>query len=129
MWGGIELTTEGGSADVDMFVGSVDDEGGFLGANSYGGRNNSREEGRGVFEQNGKTYVVLRSDSDLLVLGDSSYVSAGGTFYLVVGVIGCKPVNIDFVNPTDLTCYNDSSGSLVVIASGGFGGSLQVFHG
>ena len=36
---------------------------------------------RSIFENNGKTYTVLRSDSDLLVLGDSSYVSAGGVFY------------------------------------------------
>lgn len=121
MWGGIELTANGSPSDVDMFVGVLDENGAFLGANSYGGRNDSREEGRAVFENNGKTYTVLRSDSDLIELGDSSYVSGGGVFYLILGVIGCQTVNIDLVNPTDLTCYNDSSGSIVVIASGGFG--------
>ena len=125
MWGGIELTAGGGASDVDMFIAYYSESGELLGANSYGGRLNSREEGRRVFEINGATYTVLRSDADLLVLGDSSYVSPGGVFYLVVGSIGCRPVNVDFANPTDLSCYDDSTGSLVIIASGGFGGPYK----
>ena len=39
-----------------------------------------------------------------------------------LGVIGCDPISIDNAIPTDVTtCYGDSTGSIQVSASGGFG--------
>ena len=63
---------------------------------------------------------------DLLVLGDSIYTSSGDYFYVALGIIGCLPITVNDPVPTDVTtCAGDSSGSVVVSASGGFGAPWQ----
>ncbi|HDR68399.1 MAG TPA: T9SS type A sorting domain-containing protein, partial [Bacteroidaceae bacterium] len=124
-WGGIQLTTKA-TNDVDMFFGSLDPEGNYRSANRYGGRNNSWEEARDLFYDSDNLYTVMRSNSDLLVLGDSIYTSTTGKFYAVMGVIGCLPIFIDTVYVTDVTgCYGDQTGTISIFASGGFGSPFR----
>ncbi len=119
-WGGIELSTNG-TLDQDMFYGSLDLDGNYRSANSYSGRNNSSEEARAIFNDEDQLFTVIRSNSDLLVLGDSIYTSTTGKYYIVVGVIGCLPIGYDNVDITDIECNGDSTGIISVLASGGFG--------
>ena len=115
-WGGIELTTNG-LADQDMFTGIIDLEGNYRSANSFGGTNNSSEAGIAVFNTTDAVYQVIRSNSELLVLGDSSYTSTSGFNYIVIGVVGCLPIAIEKVTLSDdnlLTCYGDSLESIEI---------------
>ncbi|MCF8346874.1 MAG: SprB repeat-containing protein, partial [Bacteroidales bacterium] len=124
-WGGIELTSKG-PADQDMFYGSLDLNGNYRSASNYGGRNNSVEEGREIFNKSGELSTVIRSNSDLLILGDSIYLNPAKTYLVAVGTIGCLPINYDYVNETDITaCYGDETGAISIGASGGFGGPYQ----
>jgi len=55
-------------------------------------------------------------------LGDSTYISSTGKFYVALGIIGCNPISVDNVIVQDVnTCYGDSTGSLQILATGGFG--------
>ncbi|MBN1131775.1 MAG: T9SS type A sorting domain-containing protein [Bacteroidales bacterium] len=120
-WGGIQLTTKGPS-DVDMFFGSMDPEGNYRTANSYFGRSNSWEEARDLFYDSNNLYTVMRSNSDLLVLGDSIYTSTTGKYYAVMGVLGCLPIAVDTAFTVDVNgCYGDCNGKISLLASGGFG--------
>ncbi|MBN1415445.1 MAG: T9SS type A sorting domain-containing protein [Bacteroidales bacterium] len=124
-WGGIELHTKGLN-DRDMFIGNIDESGNYRSANSYSGRNYSEEDARSIFVSGEKLYTVIRSNSDLLVLGDSIYTSSGDYFYVALGIIGCLPISIDNVIVNDVnTCYGDSTGSLQILATGGFGSPFQ----
>ncbi len=124
-WGGIQLTTEG-TADVDMFSGAIDADGNYRSVNSFGGRSNSTEQGYAVLNTPSGLYSIIRSNSDLIVLGDSIYTSSTGKFYIVGGIIGCLPISVDDVIVQDVsTCYGDSTGSLQILASGGFGSPWQ----
>ncbi|MEN8193438.1 MAG: T9SS type A sorting domain-containing protein [Bacteroidota bacterium] len=124
-WGGIQLFSNG-ETDQDMFIASIDSEGNYRNANSFSGRNNSSESGQGVFNTTDNLYSVIHSNSDLLVIGDSIYTSTTGSFYIVMGVIGCLPISIDNIIKQDVsTCYGDSTGSLQVLATGGFGAPWQ----
>ena len=106
-WGGIELTTTG-DTDTDMFVGQLDSDGNYRSANSYAGRNNSWEEARATFIDEENTYVVIRTDSDLIILGDSIYTTSGDYFYVAFGVIGCLPITIGDPTTTDvITCAGE----------------------
>ena len=83
-WGGILLKTKGPS-DQDMFTGSIDKDGNFRSANSYGGdvdanNNSSKEEGRSIFQNSTTLYSILRSNSKILRLGDDIYSTSGNNF-------------------------------------------------
>mgnify|MGYP006288601483 CR=1 FL=1 len=124
-WGGIQLITSGIN-DRDMFTGALDMQGNFREANSYKGRNQSTDEARGLFKSGEDLYIVMRSNSDLLVLGDSIYTSDGISYNMYLGVIGCLPISIDNVIVNDVsTCYGDSTGGLQIQATGGFGSPYQ----
>ena len=116
-----ELTSEG-PTDVDMFTASLDSAGNIIDANSYSGRNNSNDQGRGILKNGDELYTLMKTNSDQLLIGDSIYISDGSSYYMILGVIGCDPITIDNAIPTDVsTCYGDSTGSIQVSASGGFG--------
>jgi len=120
-WGGIELISSS-SADRDMFVGSIDKDGNFRNANSSSGRNNSTEEARAIFGNGNDLYTIILSNSDQLVLGDSIYTSADNSYYITLGVIGCLPISVDNTIYNDVeTCFGDSTGSIQILATGGFG--------
>jgi len=120
-WGAIQLTTNDVN-DVDMFVGNIDTTGNYRSSNNFAGRSNSWEEARAVFNDSDNLYTVIRSDADILELGDSIYTSANDKFYVALGIIGCLPISVDNVVVTDVgTCYGDSTGSLLILATGGFG--------
>ncbi len=116
-WGGIILSSEG-PGDVDMFTGALDKDGNFREANQYSGRNNSNDQGRGLFKSGDQLYTLMRTNSDLIVIGDSIYTSDGISFYMVLGVIGCLPISVDNVIVSDVaTCYGDSTGALQILAT------------
>ena len=124
-WGGIELGTTG-TSDQDMLYGSLDLDGSLRSANGYSGDNNSTEEARAIFDGGEELFTVIRSNSLLLEL-DVSYVNNyTDKFFIAMGVIGCLPIDYDFVNKTDITdCYGDETGIISIGASGGFGGPYQ----
>jgi len=129
-WGGIQLTTVGPS-DQDMFIGSVDVDGNFRSANGFSGDidaedSPSIEDGRSVFQNTTNLYSILRSNSKTLILGDSIYYTSGETFSVYLGIVGCLPISVDNTIPTNITgCFGDATGSIQVVASGGFGTPWQ----
>ena len=125
-WGPNLLSTLG-SSDRDAFKGEIDPDGNFLNATSFGGRTtNSKEEGYSVFNSATNVYQLMRSNAAILEIGDSIYTSTTGKMYLVVGIVGCVPIIIEDVTTTDIsTCAGDSTGSIVISASGGLGGTWK----
>lgn len=123
-WGGIELRTDGIN-DKDMFYGSLSPNGEYRSANGYSGRFNSTEEARAIFNNGTDLYTVIRSNSDLLVLGDSIYTNPSQNYFIALGVIGCLPINIDLTKNDVDGCYGDKNGTVFIGASGGFGGPYR----
>jgi hypothetical protein len=120
-WGGVELSTTG-PLDKDMFYGSLSQDGNYRSANGYSGRNGSTEEARAIFDDGENLLTVIRSNSDLLVLGDSIYTNPDQNYFIAIGSIGCLPISYDIITSTDITgCYGDETGSIFIGASGGFG--------
>ena len=78
-----------------MFNGTLDVDGNYRSANRFGGRTKSSEEAYSISVTADKQINVLRSNSDLLHLGDETYFSVTGKYYLVIGVVGCLPISID----------------------------------
>lgn len=125
-WGGRSLKAEGDGRDSDMFTGALDLDGNYRSANRFGGQDNSHEEAFSISTTSDKKYNVIRSNSSILQLGNDIYSSSNGKYYLVFGVVGCRTISVDFVIPTDVnTCYGDSTGTIQISASGGFGSPWQ----
>jgi hypothetical protein len=123
-WGGIQLSSSS-VTDRDMFIGSLSVNGNFRSANSFGGRNNSTEDARSIFSDGENLYTVIRSNSDLLVLGDDIYTNPSLKYFVAVGKIGCLPININSSRTNVTGCYGDETGTIFVGASGGFGGPFR----
>ena len=123
-WGGITLSSSG-LTDQDMFYGSLDLNGAYRSASSYKGRNNSSEEARAIFNDNEDLITVIRSNSDLLVLGDSIYTNPFENYFIAIGTIGCLPININPIKTDVNGCYGDENGTIFIGASGGFGGPYR----
>uniref|UniRef100_UPI0040567EA6 hypothetical protein n=1 Tax=Candidatus Electrothrix sp. TaxID=2170559 RepID=UPI0040567EA6 len=123
-WGAQILTTNGPS-DRDMFYGSIDADGNYSSATKYNGRNNSVDEGYGVFyDSKGNLYAVIRTNSDLFIAGDSSYINTTENFVIILGAVGCLPITVAEVISEHLDvagCFGDSTGRIEIEASGGFG--------
>ncbi len=125
-WGGKSLVAEGETGDLDMFTGALDLEGNYSSTNRFGGRNNSHEEAYSISTTADKKYNVIRSNSDVLQLGDETYFSFNEKYYLVFGVVGCLPISIDRVESVDVSgCFGDSAGIIEISAAGGFGGPWE----
>ncbi len=106
-----------------MFIGQLDPDGNYRSANSYAGNGSSFESARSIHYNNDLLYAIIRSNSDTLVLGDSTYVSSNSADYIVFGVVGCLPISIDQVSLSDtlVMCYGDSTETIEILASDGFG--------
>ncbi len=123
-WGGTTLTTAG-AADQDMFYGNLALDGNYRGASSYGGRDNSVEEARALFQYGDNLLTVMRSNSDIMVLGDSTYLNPAETYAMYLGIIGCLEITGD-ATPTDVIgCNGDATGEIDFTADEGFGGPFS----
>jgi len=123
-WGG-KMLASSGPDDFDMFTGALTPDGSSRTANSFSSEDTvSREESRGIFQNGDELYTVMISNAKELRVGDDFYTSDGTTDYLILGVIGCRPISIDQTLYNDVkTCYGDSTGSILIVASGGFPGT------
>ncbi len=55
-------------------------------------------------------------------MGDDILTSSNSKFHITLGILGCKILSIDYIEVKDVnTCPGDSTGSLQINASGGFG--------
>jgi hypothetical protein len=108
-----------------MFIGAMSLDGNFRSANSFAGRNNSVEDARSIFSDGENLYTVIRSNSDLLVLGNDIYTNPSLKYFVAFGKIGCLPINITASKTNVTGCYGDESGTIFVGASGGLGGPFR----
>lgn len=123
-WGGIELTTNGLN-DQDMFIGALDLDGNFRSANGYSGRNNSSENTRTIFSDGTDLFTVIRTNTDLLVLGDSTYLNPSENYFVALGVIGCPEMEAS-VFKVGVTPYAGlHTGSIRITATGGNEGTFR----
>ena len=107
MYWGRQLTTDP-PGNRDMFTGSLTKDGDYRTSNVYPGT--GQDEARSIFQNGAQLYTIMRSNSDNLVIGDSIYDADGGRYYLVLGVIGCKPISVDNVQLDHVEdCYGDST--------------------
>ncbi|MCK5135653.1 MAG: T9SS type A sorting domain-containing protein [Bacteroidales bacterium] len=124
-WGNTIINTNG-IGDYDMFTGSIDKSGNYQTSTSLGGTANSIENALLTIHTNDTLYTIIRSNSTSLQIGDDHYTTLNNTFQIILGLIGCKPLSVDNVFPNSITtCHGDSTGSLQIFATGGFGSPYQ----
>jgi hypothetical protein len=83
---------------------------------------NSEDIGRSVGSYQGEVYIAAITDAPKFTLGDSTYSGNPGFESSIFSIYGCRALAVDNVIAYDvLTCYNDTSGSIQITISGGFG--------
>ena len=122
LWGDYTVTTRG-TADKDLFMGYMGTDGAYNYIKTLTGTGNSHEESKGtVHISDDQGYGFIYSNSTYLKLGDDILSSPNSKFHITLGIMGCKILSIDYVSSDDVeTCPGDSTGSIQVFASGGFG--------
>ena len=126
IWGDAIVKTRGES-DKDLFLGYMDTSGAFKRIKTLTGSGNSHEESKATLHSGSNNgYGMIYSNASLLQVGDDIITSPQNKFQITLGILGCKTISIDYLEVKDvLICSGDTTGSIQVFASGGFGGPYR----